>query len=92
MRKWESIRDKAIPVLFIALVIMIWQLIVDSGMIARYILPSPWDVITVGIAILPEITVHIYTTLQEAITGFLRWSKKHYNLYWSSLKPSPLWY
>jgi len=69
MRKWESIRDKAIPVLFIMLVILIWQLIVDSGMIARYILPSPWDVITVGIAILPEITVHIYTTLQEAITG-----------------------
>ncbi|MFW6149203.1 MAG: ABC transporter permease [Atribacterota bacterium] len=71
MRKLESIRDKAIPVLFIALVILIWQLIVDSGMIARYILPSPWDVITVGIAILPEITVHIYTTLQEAITGLL---------------------
>jgi len=69
MRKWESIRDKAIPVLFIMLVILIWQLIVDSGMIARYILPSPWDVITVGIAILPEITVHIYTTLQEALTG-----------------------
>jgi len=69
MRKWESIRDKAIPVLFIILVILIWQLIVDSGMIARYILPSPWDVITVGIAILPEITVHIYTTLQEALTG-----------------------
>jgi len=69
MRKWESIRDKAIPILFIILVVLIWQLIVDSGMIARYILPSPWDVITVGIAILPEITVHIYTTLQEAITG-----------------------
>src|SRR6056297_145492 len=69
MRKWESIRDKAIPILFIILVVLIWQLIVDSGMIARYILPSPWDVITVGIAILPEITVHIYTTLQEALTG-----------------------
>jgi len=71
MRKWESIRDKAIPVLFIILVILIWQLIVDSGMIARYILPSPWDVITICIAILPEITVHIYTTLQEALTGLL---------------------
>jgi len=71
MRKWESTRDKAIPVLFIILVVLIWQLIVDSGMIARYILPSPWDVIRVGIAILPEITVHIYTTLQEALTGLL---------------------
>jgi len=71
MRKWENIRDKAIPILFIILVIAIWQLIVDSGMIARYILPSPWDVITVCIIILPEIQEHIYTTLQEAITGLL---------------------
>ena len=71
MRKWENIRDKAIPLLFIILVIAIWQLIVDSGMIARYILPSPWDVITICITILPEIKEHIYTTLQEAITGLL---------------------
>lgn len=71
MKKWENIRDKTIPVLFIILIIFIWQFIVDSGIIARYILPSPWDVVTVCVAILPEITVHIYTTLQEAITGLL---------------------
>jgi ABC-type nitrate/sulfonate/bicarbonate transport system permease component len=71
MKKWGNIRDKTIPVLFIILIILIWQFIVDSGFIARYILPSPWDVVTVCVAILPEITVHIYTTLQEAITGLL---------------------
>lgn len=71
MRKWENIRDKTIPLLFISLVIIIWQLIVHYGIIARYILPSPWDVITVCIAIFPDITEHIYTTLQEAIIGLL---------------------
>jgi len=71
MRNWENIRDKAIPVLFIILVIAIWQLIVDFGVIARYILPSPWDVITICIAIIPEITEHIYTTLHEAVIGLL---------------------
>ncbi len=71
MRKWENIRDKTIPIMFILLIIFIWQFIVDSGIIARYILPSPWDVVIVCIAILPEISVHIYTTLQEAITGLL---------------------
>lgn len=52
-------------------IIMIWQLVVDQGLIARYILPSPWDVIKVSVMILPEIREHIYTTLQEAITGLL---------------------
>lgn len=69
MKKWESIRDKAIPILFIILVIILWQFIVDRGMIARYILPSPWDILKVCIAIFPEITGHMYITLQEALTG-----------------------
>jgi ABC-type nitrate/sulfonate/bicarbonate transport system permease component len=71
MKKLENIRDKTIPILFIIFIIILWQLIVDQGVIARYILPSPWDVIKVCITILPDITEHIYTTLQEAITGLL---------------------
>jgi len=51
--------------------VIIWQFIVDSGIIARYILPSPWDVVVVSIRILPELKDHIYTTLQEALTGFM---------------------
>jgi ABC-type nitrate/sulfonate/bicarbonate transport system permease component len=71
MKKLENIRDKTIPILFIIFIIILWQSIVDQGVIARYILPSPWDVIKVCITILPDITEHIYTTLQEAITGLL---------------------
>lgn len=71
MKKWENINDKLIPVLFILVIIGLWQFIVDQGLIARYILPSPWDVITVCMAILPEITGHVAITLQEALTGLL---------------------
>lgn len=69
MKRWENIRDKFIPILFILFVTCLWQMIVDLGMIARYILPSPTDIIKVGISILPEIKEHIYVTLQEASTG-----------------------
>jgi len=71
MKKWKNIRDKSIPILFILFVTCLWQMIVDLGMIARYILPSPTDIITVGISIFPEITEHIYITLQEASTGLV---------------------
>lgn len=71
MKKWENIGNRAVPILFLTLLVIIWQFIVDSGIIARYILPSPWDVIVVSIRILPELKDHIYTTLQEALTGFM---------------------
>ena len=69
MKKWGNIGNKLIPLYFIALLIAFWQLIVERGIIARYILPSPWDVVLVCARILPEIQEHIYTTLQEALTG-----------------------
>lgn len=71
MKKWENIGNRAVPILFLTLLVIIWQFIVDSGIIARYILPSPWDVAVVSIRILPELKDHIYTTLQEALTGFM---------------------
>jgi len=69
MKKWGNIRDKVIPLIFIIIIIILWQLIVDQGIIARYILPSPLDIMRVCVAIFPTITGHIFTTLQEALTG-----------------------
>lgn len=71
MKKWGNIGGKLIPLFFIALLIALWQLIVSRGLIARYILPSPWDVLIVCVRILPDIKEHIYTTLQEALTGLI---------------------
>ncbi|MDD3656904.1 MAG: ABC transporter permease [Atribacterota bacterium] len=71
MKRLGNIGDKTIPLFFLALLVSLWQLIVDGGIIARYILPSPWDVVMVCIKILPDIKEHIYTTLQEALTGLV---------------------
>ncbi len=71
MRKWENIGDKTIPLLFIFIILVFWQLIVDGGIIARYILPSPYDVVVVCIKIIPDIKEHIWTTLQEALIGLV---------------------
>ena len=71
MKKWENIRDKSIPIFLIIFVIILWQFVVDKGIIARYILPSPWEVIKVCVTIFPTIIGHIVTTLQEALIGLL---------------------
>ena len=71
MRRLGNIRDKAIPILFIFVILLVWQSIVDQGIIARYILPSPTDVVKICITILPEISNHIIVTLQEALIGLL---------------------
>ncbi len=69
MKKLENIGDKTIPLLFIFFLILIWQMIVDRGMIARYILPSPSDIVIVCFKILPDIREHIFTTLKESLIG-----------------------
>ncbi len=71
MKKHINIRNNIIPMLFQISLIIIWQLIVDKGMIERYTLPSPTDVISTLFKILPNIKVHIYTTLKEALLGFV---------------------
>lgn len=71
MKKWENIGDRIIPLLFLAFLVSFWQIVVDRGIIARYILPSPWDIFIVGINIMPEIKEHIFTTLQEALIGLV---------------------
>ncbi|MTI66531.1 MAG: ABC transporter permease [Firmicutes bacterium] len=61
---------KIIPTIFILILLVFWQFVVDIGLIERYILPSPKNIILTLIKILPEIKIHVVATLQEAISGF----------------------
>jgi ABC-type nitrate/sulfonate/bicarbonate transport system permease component len=70
MKKYINIESKLIPVAFQVLVILLWQLLADSGYIPKYILPSPKEIIVTLFNILPAISGHLYTTLQEAVIGF----------------------
>lgn len=70
MKKLANTESKFIPVTFLGLLLLIWQIIVDKGVIARYILPAPKDILVTLIKILPQIKEHIFTTLYEALLGF----------------------
>ena len=70
MKRLKSIGNNFIPIVFFTMIVAGWQYIVDKGIIARYILPSPSDVFLTSFRIFPELKPHIMTTLEEAFTGF----------------------
>ena len=70
MKRLKNIGSNITPTAFFIFLLAGWQYIVDRGIIARYILPSPSDIIITGFKILPELRPHIITTLEEAFSGF----------------------
>ncbi|MBS4534318.1 ABC transporter permease [Clostridium sp. D2Q-14] len=70
MKRWESIEDKVIPTVFFVVLIFLWEYIVQVGLIERYILPSPTDIIKAFPDMHPDIWKHVITTVQEAALGF----------------------
>lgn len=70
MKRLKSIGSNLTPIAFFMIILSGWQYIVDRGVIERYILPSPSDIILTTFRIFPELKPHIVTTLGEASTGF----------------------
>lgn len=71
MKKSGSIGNKVIPVTFLLVLLAIWQLVVDAGIVQRFILPSPTDILKTAVNIVPKIKNDIMVTLYEALAGFL---------------------
>ena len=71
MKRLKNIGIKLTPTVIFMIILMSWQYIVDRGIVARYILPSPFDVIITTFKILPELKTHIITTVEEALTGYI---------------------
>ncbi len=70
MKKSINTDSRFIPVIFQVVLIAAWQFFTDAGSVPKYILPSPKDIILALYNIVPEINVHIYATLEEALLGF----------------------
>ena len=70
MKRLRNIENSIIPAVFLAVLLIVWQLSVDMGAISRIVLPAPTDVGSTLIKILPDIQNHILVTIVEAITGF----------------------
>ena len=62
-------RRIVIPVGTVVLLLGLWQLAVDVGLIARYLLPSPSDVLAALVNDMPLLAQHSLTTLHEAAVG-----------------------
>jgi len=71
MKKYINIRNSFLPVLFQIIILLLWQFTIDLGIIERFIVPSPTEVIEALFQILPVIKGHIFVTLKEAILGFV---------------------
>ncbi|MEA3424072.1 MAG: ABC transporter permease [Bacillota bacterium] len=71
MKKFQNIGDRWIPGFFIAVILVIWELIVRVGWIERYILPSPSDIVLALKGNFGIIISHSLVTLFEGMSGLL---------------------
>lgn len=71
MRKYQNISDKLIPIIFILAILVVWELVVNLGVVARYILPAPTDIVSALIANASDIMMHTGVTFFEGMTGLL---------------------
>ncbi len=71
MKRLRSIGNKIAPIVFILILLIIWEFIVNVGGIEKYILPAPTDVIKVLIKDFRTMIPHISATLYEGMVGFL---------------------
>ena len=71
MRKYQNTGDKLIPIIFILVILILWELVVNLGVVERYILPSPTDIVTALTANWSDIMMHTGVTFFEGMTGLL---------------------
>ncbi|EFM12998.1 binding-protein-dependent transport systems inner membrane component [Paenibacillus curdlanolyticus YK9] len=59
------------PAIVLALIVIVWQLVVDGGAVERWELPSPTDIVHEAASIAPRLLDHTSATLQLALIGFM---------------------
>ncbi|MGI6361122.1 MAG: ABC transporter permease [Bacillota bacterium] len=68
-KKLIDIKDKLLPLATILIVIIIWQIIAQSGVVPGYMLPAPLAVAQAFMADLSVLLGHLKVTLIEALAG-----------------------
>ncbi|BCJ93425.1 nitrate ABC transporter permease [Anaerocolumna cellulosilytica] len=68
-KKLQSIINKVSPVLAITLILAIWQILSSTGIIPKFMLPSPMDVVKAFFGDFGLLMSHAGTTLTEAFLG-----------------------
>lgn len=70
-RRLQNTTSKLIPLAGIVVVLLIWQVVSMSGLLPKFMLPSPVDVIKAFVKDLPLLAEHAKATLTEAFFGML---------------------
>ena len=70
MKKSANIENRAAPLILAAALLAIWQVVVDTGLVKRFILPSPTDIFFTIFEIFPAVKGHMAVTVYEASLGF----------------------
>lgn len=68
-KKLQNITNKLYSIGTIIAILAIWQGLVSFGVVPRFMLPSPMDVITAFVQEFPQLMIHTRTTLVEALLG-----------------------
>ncbi len=70
-KRFQSIIKKSQAIWILVLVVILWQTVTSFGIIERFMLPSPLDVVKAFIGDFPLLMLHTSTTLCEAFIGLL---------------------
>jgi ABC-type nitrate/sulfonate/bicarbonate transport system permease component len=70
MKRSKSIADCGAPLLFIALLLVLWELIVRWGKVPEWILPGPLQILKTFGETLPMMLKHARVTIFECLVGF----------------------
>lgn len=70
-KKLQSIINKISPAFAITTILLIWQVLSSGGIIPKFMLPSPKEVVKAFIGDFPLLMLHARTTLAEAFLGLL---------------------
>jgi len=69
IKKLQNIIDKISPILAISLILISWQLLSSTGVVPKFMLPSPFDVVKAFVGDFKLLMSHAKTTLMEAFLG-----------------------
>lgn len=68
-RKLQNTTSKSLPVTAVLIILIIWQIASGTGMISKFLLPSPLDVVKAFIEDFPLLMSNAKVTLLEAFVG-----------------------
>lgn len=69
IEKLQNIIHKISPVLAVTIILGVWQFLSATGIVPRFMLPSPYEVVKAFFSDFPLLMSHAKTTLTEAFLG-----------------------